>query len=169
MRLFTAIQLPTATHAHLTNILDTLRTHPRLKQSASFTQPHNLHITLKFIGEVPDDIVPLLVTSLRTLIIPTMPFNLDRFLVLPGQGPARVLAANVTRDLSPITNLSHQIESACHPLGVSREGREYNPPVPPPRFRRPPKMFPARPLTPMIAPPLLPAPAFTASSFTLFQ
>src|SRR4051812_46057304 len=169
MRLFTAIQLPTATHAHLTNILDTLATHPRLKQSASFTQPHNLHITLKFIGEVPDDIVPLLITSLRTLVIPTMPFNLDRFLVLPGQGPARVLAANVTRDLNPITKLFHQIESACQPLGVSREGREYNPHVTLARFRRPTKMLTARTLIRMIDPSLLPAPPFTASTFTLFQ
>jgi len=169
MRLFTAIQLPPPTYTRLSRILETLRTHPRLKESASFTPPHNLHITLKFIGEVPDDIVPLLVTSLRTLVIPTMPFNLDRFLVLPGQGPARVLAANVTRDLNPITKLFQQIESACQPLGVSREGREYKPHVTLARFRRPNKMLAARPLIPMIDPALLPAPAFTANTFTLFQ
>ena len=169
MLLFTAIQLPPPTHAHLTTILDTLRSHPRLKQSASFTQPDNLHITLKFIGEVPDEIVPLLITSLRTLTIPTMPFNLSHFLVLPGQGPARVLAVNVTRDLSPITNLFHQIESACQPLGVPREAREYKPHVTLARFRRPNKMLTARTLIRMIDPALLPAPNFTATTFTLFQ
>src|SRR6266576_2756791 len=105
MRLFTAIELPPATHAHLSSVIETLRAHPRLKETASFTSPTTLHITLKFIGEVADDVVPLLVTSLRTLKIPAMPFNIDRFLVLPGNGPARVLAANVTRDLNPITNL----------------------------------------------------------------
>ena len=169
MRLFTAIELPAATHAHLANVTETLRSHPRLKETASFCSPATLHITLKFIGEVEDDIVPLLVTSLRTLKIPAMPFNIDRFLVLPGNGPARVLAANVTRDLDPITNLFHQIESACQPLGVSREGREYKPHVTLARFRRPNNMITARNLIRMIDPSLLPAPAFTANSFTLFQ
>jgi 2'-5' RNA ligase len=169
MRLFTAIQLPPPTHAHLTTILDRLVAHPRLKQAASFTPPHNLHITLKFIGEVQGDIVPLLITSLRTLAIPSMPFNLSHFLVLPGQGPARVLAVNVTRDLNPITNLFHQIESACQPLGVSREAREYKPHVTLARFRRPNRMLTARTLIRMIDPSLLPAPSFTATSFTLFQ
>jgi 2'-5' RNA ligase len=169
MRLFTTIQLPAPTHAHLTGVIETLRTHPRLKETASFTTPHTLHITLKFIGEVEDDIVPLLITSLRTLIIPPMPFNIDRFLVLPGNGPARVLAANVTRNLDPITSLFHQIESACQPLGVSREGREYKPHVTLARFRRPTNSVTARNLIRMIDPALLPAPSFTATSFTLFQ
>jgi 2'-5' RNA ligase len=169
MRLFTAIELPPATHAHIAKVIETLRTHPRLKETASFTSPGTLHITLKFIGEVADDVVPLLVTSLRTLKIPAMPFNVDRFLVLPGNGPARVLAANVTRDLNPITKLFHQIESACQPLGCSREGREYKPHVTLARFRRPNGSITARNLIRMIDPGLLPAPAFTASGFTLFQ
>src|SRR5260221_6837125 len=169
MRLFTAVELPPPTRQHLVGILDTLRAHPRLKDTASFTPPQNLHVTLKFIGEVEDEIVPLLVASLRTLLIRPMPFNIDRFLVLPGQGPARVLAANVTRDLNPITNLFQQIESACQPLGVSREGREYKPHVTLARFRRPNNTVTARNLIRMIDPSLLPAPAFTANSFNLFQ
>src|SRR6476659_5383428 len=129
MRLFTALPLPPPPHAPPPALLDPPASPPPPPPTTPPPPTQNLHITLKFIGEVPDDIVPLLVTSLRTLVIPTMPFNLDRFLVLPGQGPARVLAANVTRDLNPITNLFHQVESACQPLGVAREGREYKPHV----------------------------------------
>jgi len=169
MRLFTAVELPAQPRDHLTRVLDQLRPHPRLKDAASFTQPQNLHITLKFIGEVPDDRVPLLVASLRTLPIPAMPFNIDRFLVLPGQGPARVLAANVTKDLAPITALFHQLEAACQPLGVSREGRDYKPHVTLARFRRPTNKLTARTLIRLIDPGLLPAPAFLAQSFTLFK
>src|SRR3954470_12523287 len=137
MRLFTAIELPPDVRAHLARVSDTLRQIPALKEHFSWTNPDTFHITLKFLGEVDDTRVPLLVTSLRTLPIPTMTFAVDRFLVLPGQGPARVLAANVTRDLRPITSLFHQIESACQPLGVSREGRDYKPHVTFGRVRRP--------------------------------
>jgi 2'-5' RNA ligase len=169
LRLFTAIELPQPVRLHLAGVLDALRIHPRLKETASFTQPHNLHITLKFIGDVPDDCVPLLVESLRTLVVPTMSFAIDRFLVLPGQGPARVLAANVTRDLAPVTSLFNQIESACQPLGVSRERRDFKPHLTFARFRRPNSRLTAQTLIRMIDPSLLPGPTFIATQFTLFQ
>ena len=169
MRLFTAVQLPAPTQAHLAGVIESLRPHPRLKDVASFAAAHTLHVTLKFIGDVEEDRVPLLIESFRTLTIPAMPFHLERFLVLPGQGPARVLAVNVTRNLNPITSLFNQIESACQPLGVSREAREYKPHLTLARFRRPGNRLTAMTLVRMIDPGLLPAPSFTAASFTLFQ
>jgi 2'-5' RNA ligase len=169
MRLFTAIELPPDVRAHLTRVSDTLRALPPLKPHFSWTNPDTYHITLKFLGDVDDARVPLLVTSLHTLPIPTMTFAVDRFLVLPGQGPARVLAANVTRDLRPVASLFHQIESACQPLGVSREGREYKPHVTFGRIRRPTRRLTAATLIRLIDPALLPSPTFTTASFTLFQ
>src|SRR5580765_53174 len=115
MRLFTAISRPATTREHLAQVLPELRSIPMLRDLVSWTKLDNFHITLKFIGDVPDDRVPLLITSLRTLTIPSMTLAVDRFLVLPGQGPARVLAANVTRDIAPITVLFNQIESASQP------------------------------------------------------
>ncbi len=169
MRLFTAVTFPEETRAHLVGVLQTLRALPALSGLVRWSNPDHLHITLKFIGEVPDERVPLLVTSLKTLTIPAMPFTIDRFLVLPGQGPARVLAANVTRDLAPISSLFCQIEAACQPLGVSRERREYKPHVTFGRFSRPNPKMTAQNLIRKIDPGLLPAPGFTATAFTLFQ
>lgn len=169
MRLFTAITIPDAAHCHLSDVLSRLRALPALKDLVRWTSPDHFHITLKFIGEVPDQRVPLLVTSLKTLTIPAMPFTIDRFLVLPGQGAARVLAVNVTRDLAPISSLFNQIEAACQPLGVSRERREYKPHVTFGRFSRPNPKMTARRLIRMIDPGLLPAPSYTAAEFTLFR
>jgi len=169
MRLFTAIELPPPTRDHLASVQNILRDLNALKNLVHWTTPTTFHITLKFIGEVPGDRVPLLITSLRTLTIPQMPFTIDRFLVLPGQGPARVLAANVTRDLNPITTLFHQIESACQPLGVSRERKQFKPHLTFGRFSRPNPKLTAQTLIRMIDPGLLPAPAFSTASFTLFQ
>ena len=147
----------------------TLRLLPALKGNVTWTNPDHFHVTLKFIGEVADERVPLLIESFQTLTIPTMQIVVDRFLVLPGQGPARVLAANVTKDIAPITALFNQLESACQPLGVSRERREFKPHLTFGRFSRPNAKLTAQTLIRMIDPGLLPAPAFTAKEFTLFK
>ena len=169
MRLFTAIEFPEHVRAHLARVADALRPIPALRENVSWTKPDTYHVTLKFLGDVDDARVPLLVASLRTLPIPMMTFTVDRFLVLPGQGPARVLAANVTRDLKPIVSLFHQIESACQPLGVSREGRDFKPHVTFGRIRRPTRRLTAATLIRLVDPGLLPSPTFAAASFTLFQ
>jgi 2'-5' RNA ligase len=169
MRLFTAIPLPETTREHLARVLGALKLLPALRETVRWVNADHFHITLKFIGEVADERVPLLVESFKTLAIAPMPLAIDRFLVLPGQGPARVLAANVTRDLAPITALFNQIEAACQPLGVSRERREFKPHLTFGRFSRPSPKLTAQRLIRMIDPGLLPAPAFTASGFMLFK
>src|SRR5438128_8370333 len=111
MRLFTAIELPQNIRAHLVRIAGALQNHRDLKDALSFTREDNFHITLKFLGDIPDDRIPALTTSLQTLNVTPMTLSISHFLVLPGQGPARVLAANVAGDNKPLADLFHQIES----------------------------------------------------------
>ena len=51
MRLFTALDLPADVVSNLEELLRRLK--PRAK--IQWTRPENLHITLKFIGEFPDE------------------------------------------------------------------------------------------------------------------
>lgn len=169
MRLFTAIELPQNICGHLVRITDALRIHRDLKDALSFTREDNFHITLKFLGDVTDDKVPALASSLQTLRVTPMNLSISHFLVLPGQGPARVLAANVAGDTKELAELFNQIESACQPLGVPREARGYKPHVTFGRFRRPSSKFTARTLIKMIDSKQLPTPGFTAAEFVLFH
>jgi 2'-5' RNA ligase len=169
MRCFTAVELPAPVRAHLAGVADRLRLIPSLKESVSWVKPENLHITLKFLNDIPDDRVADLANAFRRLPFVPMTFTLDHFLVLPGQGPARVLAAHVTGDVKPLIHLFAQIESASQPLGVRREGRPFKPHVTLGRFRRPSNRMTAATLIRIVNPALLPSPAFTATSFTLFQ
>jgi 2'-5' RNA ligase len=168
MRLFTAIELPANVADHLARITNTLRARRDLKNALSFTKEDKFHITLKFLGEVADDKVPALASSLQTLRVMPMNLSISHFLVLPGQGPARVLAANVAGDTKPLADLFGQIESACQPLGIPREAREYKPHVTFGRFRRPSQKFTAQTLIKMIDSKQLPTPAFIATEFVLF-
>ena len=169
MRCFTALELPDAVRAHLAGVTDRLRLIPSLKASASWTKPENLHVTLKFLDDIPDDRVEDLANAFRRLPFAPLTLTLDHFLVLPGQGPARVLAANVAGDVKPLVHLFNQIESASQPLGVRREGRPFKPHVTLARFRRPTNRMTAATLIRIVNPALLPTPTFTATNYTLFQ
>jgi 2'-5' RNA ligase len=169
MRCFTALELPEPVRAHLSGVIDRLRIIPSLKDAVSWVKPENLHITLKFLADIPDDRVADLANAFRRLPISPMTLTLDHFLVLPGQGPARVLAAHVTGDVKPLIHLFGQIESASQPLGVRREGRAFKPHVTLGRFRRPSNRMTAATLIRIVNPALLPSPTFMASQFTLFQ
>jgi 2'-5' RNA ligase len=168
MRLFTAIDLPEEVRAHLARAAETLRQHPSLKE-LSWTKPENLHITLKFLGDIPDDRVPSLTSALQRLGVPQMTLTPTHFLVLPGQGPARVLAVNVAGDTEPLAKLFQQIESAVQPLGVHRESRPFKPHITLARIRHPSRKLTAQTLAKLVDPSLLPAPTFTTTTFTLYQ
>jgi 2'-5' RNA ligase len=169
MRCFTALELPDNIRAHLLGVTEKLRPLRSLNDAISWTKPDNLHITLKFLGEIPDDRVQDLANAFRRLPFAPLTLTIDHFLVLPGQGPARVLAANVAKDVKPLVHLFAQIESAAQPLGVRREGRPFKPHVTLGRFRRPTNKFTAATLIRLVNPALLPTPTFTATSYTLFQ
>ena len=168
MRLFTAIDLPENVRQHLARAAESLRAHPALKDF-SWTKPENLHITLKFLGDIPDAAVPNLKSGLARLVVPEMTLTPSHFLVLPGQGPARVLAINIAGDAEPLAKLFAQIESAVQPLGVHRESRPYKPHITLARIRRPTRQLTAKTLAKLVNPSLLPAPTFPANTFTLYQ
>src|ERR1700761_7512632 len=64
MRLFTGIDLREDVRERLERLLTLLRPCAHLKWSPVY----NLHVTLKFIGEWPEDKVPQLDTALRSLV-----------------------------------------------------------------------------------------------------
>jgi 2'-5' RNA ligase len=169
MRCFTALELPANVRAHLEGVIGRLRPIRSLNDAISWTKPENLHVTLKFLGEIPDDRVTDLANAFRRLPFAPLTLTLDHFLVLPGQGPARVLAAHVDGDVKPLIHLFGQIESASQPLGVRREGRPFKPHVTLGRFRRPSNRMRAATLIRIVNPALLPSPTFTATAYTLFQ
>src|SRR5437764_5711207 len=72
MRLFTAIDLPPSILFRLERLLSALRPEAQIKWSPL----DNLHITIKFIGEWPDDRFPELVETLD-ISFPHKPFQIE--------------------------------------------------------------------------------------------
>jgi 2'-5' RNA ligase len=123
MRLFTGIDLPDDVREKLERLLMHLRPCAHLKWSAVY----NLHVTLKFIGEWPEDQVPQLEAALRTLAprqaIPTEVKGLGWF---PNPHHPRVFWAGIhAGDALPA--LVKDIDSGLASLRIAPEVREFSP------------------------------------------
>jgi 2'-5' RNA ligase len=159
MRLFVATELDEPFRNHLIKIQDSLRS---VVPKVSFTKTENLHLTLKFIGEVEEKEVPALCDSLSAVArdgpIPLRYVGLD---FLPERGPIRIIAAAVD-GTEKLFALQKRIEEACATQSIPRENR---------RFRAHITLARDRHGLPRSKPPQLPQldARMTVSSFVLMQ
>lgn len=135
MRLFTAIELPDDVRESLAGAQTSLK--QTLSGKISWTAPRNLHLTLKFLGEVGDGDVVRVCDALRTVSAPSFSIAVSQLGALPPRGRARVLIADVTGETQVLGGLFDSIESACEPLGFAREKRKFHPHITLARMRTP--------------------------------
>jgi 2'-5' RNA ligase len=125
MRMFLAIELPAGVRAQLTQLQSQLSS--RITK-ASFTRPENLHITLKFLGDVRDRELGPLVESLQQ-VRSSSPITLSATAAgcFPNRGPVRIIAAMFGGDEKALGGVHTAIEQRCQYLGFEREQRKYTP------------------------------------------
>lgn len=126
MRLFTAIELNDDVRRHLADVVTRLRP---LDRGVRWRGDANLHITLKFIGELDDAAVAPLRAQLRQLRVPAMQLCCRGLLFFPPRGSARIVAAEVGGDVEPLTQVHQTVEAICAAAGIAPEGRAYRPHV----------------------------------------
>lgn len=123
MRLFTGIALPGEISGNLSRLLDYLRPFAHIRWSA----PYNLHITMKFIGEWPEERLDELLRALRSLSsLHAMQLALTGLGWLPKAHSPRVLFCGVS-PREELAELAARTEDALAPLGVERESRKFTP------------------------------------------
>ena len=64
MRLFVALEIDDAIRARIARFLDGVR---EFAPNARWVKPESLHVTLKFIGEKPEDALPTMQDALAAL------------------------------------------------------------------------------------------------------
>jgi 2'-5' RNA ligase len=123
MRTFIAIDLPEAIRAEIFRVMESLRpAAPRLRWS----RPEGLHITLKFIGEIPPANVEQ-VKQLLTTLPPTGPFQISirQSGFFPNPRRPRVFWLGVETG-AELAALARRIDRALAAIGVAPETRDYN-------------------------------------------
>ncbi len=119
MRLFTAIAIPQEQRTQIAAQIQDLS--PQLGR-LKWVDPANLHLTLKFIGEQPDEKLEAISDALAKV-----PFPGPIEIRLRGLGKfPRVLWLGIEAPES-LATLARNIEDALVPLGIPAEKRPYSP------------------------------------------
>ena len=90
----------------------------------SFVSPNLMHITLKFLGEVPDSQIPKITASLDG--ISAKPYTLQASGISTFGRPPRVIKAEV-HDSGATAALALDVESRMAKLGFAREEKPFSP------------------------------------------
>jgi 2'-5' RNA ligase len=126
MRLFVSIPLST----DLREILEAaVRPLAETRADIRWVPAENLHITLKFIGEVEEACLPELLARITRAAseVPVFPLEIEGVEKMPEKGPVRIIKARVISPDQRIAKLHRLIDSACGGMGLPLDTRVYVP------------------------------------------
>ena len=126
IRTFVSIKLPDEVIKQLAVVQKDLQ---RAGVQARFTAPSNLHLTLKFLGEVPVAGIPAIKEVLDSVAQSFNPFTLTMkdFMLLPDCDNPRVLCAGLDGDVETLKDLASVIAEKLLPWGFPEEKRVFKP------------------------------------------
>lgn len=124
MRCFLAIDAPDDVRKLLVRVQEALR---RADADVKWVEEENLHLSLKFLGDVTADRVARLKELLAAEAArwPAMKLTYAGIGAFPDHGLPRVVWAGATGDLEKLAGLASAAERAAEQVGVPREGRPF--------------------------------------------
>jgi len=126
IRSFVAIPLPEDIRRSIRRLLNKLR---QDDDGIAWVPVDNLHLTLKFLGDVHDTEVPAVCQAIHEACdgLAPFPLTISGIGALPSWEKARVLHAGVSDPDSVLIRLVADLETRLAELGYKREPRDYVP------------------------------------------
>ncbi|MGI6368052.1 MAG: RNA 2',3'-cyclic phosphodiesterase [Anaerolineae bacterium] len=128
LRVFVAVLLPRAIQQVLFDTARALSEAPG-GRLVRWTPRDNLHLTLKFIGQVEASRIASLSAAIQRACRLLTPFDitLAHLGCFPNPHRPRIVWAGVTEGTGQLVPLANEIDRALEPLGVQREQRPFTP------------------------------------------
>ncbi len=128
IRAFVAIELSTRVLDALEEIQTRLR-RSKGAEAGRWTRRESIHLTLKFLGQVPLERVEAICEALRVACERHQPFSLQLSGLgcFPNTHRPRVIWVGVRQESGELAALQREIESALERLGFPREKRPFAP------------------------------------------
>lgn len=126
MRTFIAIDLPGNIKEELAALQGEMR---RAGADISWTRPENIHLTLKFLGEIDKKILGEIEQLCRACADRHEPFGLHLHGTgfFPNPRHPRVLWAGLAGAVEAVEQLQEEIDAAMEALGFEREEKDFRP------------------------------------------
>lgn len=124
MRLFVALELPEAVKAAAAGVMAELK---RTGADLKWVAAANLHLTLKFLGEVAPERVGDITAALDQALAgqPALDLTPAGAGAFPGRGRIQVVWLGLAGQTAALTALAGRIESAMAQLGFAPENRAF--------------------------------------------
>jgi RNA 2',3'-cyclic 3'-phosphodiesterase len=137
MRLFVAVVPPSEVVEHLAEFVEPRRSYP--DEDLRWATEENWHITLAFLGDVPEYKMDDLAEGLERVAGRQKPIDLQLggSGAFPSVAEARVLWTGVRDEARALPHLAGTTRGAANKAGVTVDGRKFTPHVTLARLRRP--------------------------------
>jgi 2'-5' RNA ligase len=137
-RLFCAVELPDDVRARLQEHIARLRKEFP-DAAASWSRVENIHLTLKFFGNVAVDRIPQISAAATRTTEQFSKFEIEvgKTGVFPRPSRPQVLWIGVSDPSGQLSKLQQQFESECAAAGFEKEERAYRPHLTIARLRKP--------------------------------
>ncbi|MGI8732105.1 MAG: RNA 2',3'-cyclic phosphodiesterase [Pyrinomonadaceae bacterium] len=127
-RVFCAVDLTEPARVHLLEHIQRLRSLlPQVQ--ASWSRETNIHLTLKFVGEISRELVPAFSDAVSCAVTNLAPFSvvLEGAGVFPKRRDPRVLWIGISDPEGKLAELHSRLEGESAKAGFSREARPFHP------------------------------------------
>jgi RNA 2',3'-cyclic 3'-phosphodiesterase len=126
MRTFIAIEIPAAIKTALAALQNDLR---RAAAEVSWTRPENIHLTLRFLGEITEQQSQAIAVACEETAAQFPPFtlNLDAPGFFPNTHQPRVLWAGLRGEVEAARQLQLQLEQRLLVIGLPRADKSFQP------------------------------------------
>jgi 2'-5' RNA ligase len=137
-RVFCAIELPQAARALVLQYIARVR-EAAPDARASWARDANLHLTFKFLGEIPKVAVADFSSAASRAVAGLAPFSirLEQTGVFPKHGPARVLWIGIDDSSGKLGELQKRLENEATKEGFEKDDRPFHPHLTIARVRQP--------------------------------
>ena len=123
MRLFVAFDIDDAIRERIMRFVEGV--HP-FAPDARWVKPESLHVTLKFIGEQPDEALAAIKQALSQVRAPTINIEFGSYGFFPTPKSARVFWIGMQAD-PELATLAAVIDQSTSALGIPKEDRPFSP------------------------------------------
>lgn len=125
IRTFIAIELDVKIRERLKEIQDQLQ---QLGADVKWVEPENIHITLRFLGNLNSKRLKDITTGLPDFIKGTPPFliGITGLGAFPNPQKPKVIWAGVSENNGELSHLAEKIENGINQCGVGKEDREFS-------------------------------------------
>jgi RNA 2',3'-cyclic 3'-phosphodiesterase len=137
-RMFCAVELPAEVRAQMQHHIERLRREVP-DAAASWSRVENIHLTLKFFGNVPVERIDTISNAICQAVKGFQPFEISvgNTGVFPKASRPQVLWVGVGDSSGKLSALHARMEDECAAVGFETEGRAYRPHLTIARLRKP--------------------------------